>query len=126
MKRFAATLLIALLYATGVNATHYASPAQELAPCSIEDKGRTDIANIASMLHSSSLDMPQNGQPRYQRNDDTSPRRPSCSSRSAGTAAVADTSHQIQISLSNSCQKAVAAFRYNRGYYIYTLRHIII
>ncbi|MBR4065912.1 MAG: hypothetical protein IKJ97_04085 [Bacteroidaceae bacterium] len=130
MRQIATILLLILSSVTFADGKAVVMPPDRqeimLMPCSIEDKGRADIVAIADMLHDCRLQLPQSARLHTQRPDEqTSHRRPSYSSR-ATDAVMANPLQQIHPHYSTFSRQALAAARHDRGYYVYTLRHIII
>lgn len=131
MKQIATILLLifSLASITSVDSGSIFAPKprKEHAPLTstYEDKGRMDIADITDILHDSRLELPQSVRLQSQHQDvQQSHRRPSCNGKSADIVTLILSHHKPNKSLGS--QKAVAAARHNKGYYIYTLRHIVI
>ena len=85
-----------------------------------------DIATLAEILKDSCFELPQNGRVHTPRSEEqVQSRRPICNNKALETFASNLSFHKQSHQTQNS-RKAIAASRHDRGYYIYTLRHIVI
>lgn len=129
MKRLAfilMTILFSVAFISGENReVCHPMPDNQPVQSSIQSQTGLDIATLADILQESRFELPQNGRVHTQRYEEqVQSRRPVCNKvleTFATSLSQQKQSHQTQNS-----QKAIAASRHTRGYYIYTLRHIVI
>lgn len=103
-----------------------AAPTAQDKACAIEDISKIDLETLADIMQSCRFELPNSIRLHTPRHEElVQPGRMSYSSKTANTCATL----QLQQKYSHKFQeshKAIAASRHIRGYYIYTLRHIII
>lgn len=96
------------------------------ARASIEDQSRMRLEALAEILQDCRFELPQACRIHAQRHDEQMQTRRSSLGNKVSEAH--ETAHTLQSGshLSETSHKAIATSRHSRGYYIYTLRHIII
>lgn len=129
MRRIASILLLLLLpalYTGSQAATAFAPDRGTEKVCMLDDKLCANINELANILSNCSFEPQQGSSTFHARNNGHTVTR--CPLKEYKSATLSPTlyKHKSTISSDDTCQKAVASSRHDRGYYIYALRHIII